>query len=182
MHHLPDDLVVPHRMSNPSDDLSAKPTKRTTAKRTRKSAGGETPPSAPVDAPAPVEVAPPLDPAKNRAKRRRGKKGKGGGEAAAKPPHVDQPDGIKVPPDPQHAGHQASGDPETAASAPPAPRPQQRPHRHDSKDLSKKAWKIFLAEVSEEGIALIGDQDARELSRRCFRIAELFLDEQARHA
>jgi len=42
------------------------------------------------------------------------------------------------------------------------------------------AWKIYLAEVSEEGIALINDSDAREIARRCFRLAAIFLDEQAR--
>ena len=46
--------------------------------------------------------------------------------------------------------------------------------------LAKRAWKIFLAEVSEEGVSLISDQDARELSKRCFRLAEIFLDEQGR--
>ena len=42
------------------------------------------------------------------------------------------------------------------------------------------AWQIYLAEVSEEGVALIGDQDAKELARRCFRLAEVFLEESAR--
>jgi hypothetical protein len=46
--------------------------------------------------------------------------------------------------------------------------------------LAKKAWKIFLAEVSEEGVALISDHDARELSKRCFRLAEIFIEEQGR--
>ncbi len=46
--------------------------------------------------------------------------------------------------------------------------------------LTKMAWKIFLAEVSEEGVALIGDQDAKDLSRRCFRLAEIFIEEQSR--
>ncbi|MCX6847220.1 MAG: hypothetical protein NTU84_11850 [Verrucomicrobia bacterium] len=50
----------------------------------------------------------------------------------------------------------------------------------DAEQLAKFAWKIYLAEVSEEGVALIGDNDARELSRRCFRLAEIFLEEQAR--
>lgn len=52
--------------------------------------------------------------------------------------------------------------------------------RLDPEKVANKAWKIFLAEVSEEGVALIGDNDARELSRRCFRLAELFLEEQQR--
>ena len=61
------------------------------------------------------------------------------------------------------------------ADAPRAPRPQ-----HEPEDIAKKAWRIYLAEVSEEGVALVGDNDARELARRCFRLAEIFMDEQAR--
>lgn len=57
-----------------------------------------------------------------------------------------------------------------------APRPKLDPEL-----VAKKAWKIYLAEVSEEGLALISDQDARELSRRSFRLAEVFLEEAARH-
>ncbi|RYD48367.1 MAG: hypothetical protein EOP85_03680 [Verrucomicrobiaceae bacterium] len=56
---------------------------------------------------------------------------------------------------------------------------QQRP-RIDPELLTKMAWKIYLAEVSEEGVALIGDNDAKELSRRCFRLAEIFAEEQMR--
>ncbi len=46
--------------------------------------------------------------------------------------------------------------------------------------LATRAWKIYLSEVSEEGVALIGDTDAKELARRCFRLAELFIEEQMR--
>lgn len=74
-----------------------------------------------------------------------------------------------------------------AAPRPPPQVPQPPPRQHaaprakmDPEMLSNKAWKIFLAEVSEEGIALIGDSDARELARRCFRLAEIFLEEQSR--
>ncbi len=69
----------------------------------------------------------------------------------------------------------------------PGPRPQggsapQQQHRTkiDPALLTKMAWKIYLAEVSEEGVALIGDTDAKELSRRCFRLAEIFIEEQSR--
>ena len=58
--------------------------------------------------------------------------------------------------------------------------PQKQRSRPDPDKISKNAWKIFLAEVSEEGVALIGDNDARELSRRCFRLAEIFLEEEGR--
>ena len=57
--------------------------------------------------------------------------------------------------------------------------PPNRP-RHDPETIGKCAWKIYLAEISEEGVALVSDHDARELARRCFRLAEIFLDEQAR--
>lgn len=67
-----------------------------------------------------------------------------------------------------------------------APAPQhsvqpqlQRP-KIDPALLTKMAWKIYLAEVSEEGVALIGDNDAKDLSRRCFRLAEIFIEEQSR--
>jgi hypothetical protein len=63
----------------------------------------------------------------------------------------------------------------------PAPQPQQtlRP-KIDPELLTKMAWKIYLAEVSEEGVALIGDNDAKDLTRRCFRLAEIFIEEQSR--
>ncbi|MFM2198521.1 MAG: hypothetical protein RLZZ505_1953 [Verrucomicrobiota bacterium] len=59
-------------------------------------------------------------------------------------------------------------------------RPQsQKPRRKlDPEKVAKNAWKIFLAEVSEEGVALISDNDARELARRCFRLSEIFLEEE----
>jgi hypothetical protein len=60
-------------------------------------------------------------------------------------------------------------------------RPQQphKPRRKpDPGKVAKNAWKIFLAEVSEEGVALIADNDARELARRCFRLSEIFLEEE----
>ncbi len=47
-------------------------------------------------------------------------------------------------------------------------------------DLCKKAWDIYLAEVSEEGVELFPDNDARELARRSFRLAEIFLLEEIR--
>jgi len=50
----------------------------------------------------------------------------------------------------------------------------------DHKELNKKAWKVFLGEVNEEGLALIGDKEARELAKRSFRLAEIFLEEDSR--
>ncbi|MGJ8672478.1 hypothetical protein [Rubritalea sp.] len=60
--------------------------------------------------------------------------------------------------------------------------PQQQPQQAqiDDKELSKKAWKVFIGEVNEEGLALIGDKEGRELAKRSFRLAEIFLEEQGR--
>ena len=73
--------------------------------------------------------------------------------------------------------------PQTAEPVAPAPAPVMhaapRP-KLDSDEVSKKAWKIFISEVGEEGLALIDDHDAREISRRCFRLAEIFLEEASR--
>jgi len=58
--------------------------------------------------------------------------------------------------------------------------PQKQRSRLDPDKIAKNAWKIFLAEVGEEGVALIADNDARELARRCFRLSEIFLEEESR--
>jgi hypothetical protein len=67
-------------------------------------------------------------------------------------------------------------------SVPAQPTAQKPRPKLDSGRIAKNAWKIYLAEISEEGVALIGDNDARELARRCFRLAELFLEEEDRRA
>lgn len=56
----------------------------------------------------------------------------------------------------------------------------QGPRQLDVKKIAKRAWKLFLAEVSEEGLALMDDHVAREASRRAFRCAELFTIEESR--
>jgi hypothetical protein len=106
----------------------------------------------------------------NPKRKRRRKKGKGNG--------------------PQNTAVQTDGDSAPQPSVEPAetPSPNAQPPRHsqpprlklDPELLAKFAWKIYLSEVSEEGVALVGDNDAKELSRRCFRLAEIFMEEQAR--
>ncbi len=64
--------------------------------------------------------------------------------------------------------------------APHSPQNPQRQIKVDHEDVSKKAWKIFLAEVAEDGLGLITDKDAKEMAKRSFRVAELFLEEDAR--
>lgn len=49
----------------------------------------------------------------------------------------------------------------------------------DPSKVAKKAWKIFLAEVGEEGLALIGDKEGKDLTKRSFKLAELFQEEVA---
>lgn len=60
------------------------------------------------------------------------------------------------------------------------PQEPQGPRQLDVKKIAKRAWKLFLAEVSEEGLALMDDHVAREASRRAFRCAELFTLEESR--
>lgn len=56
----------------------------------------------------------------------------------------------------------------------------QSPIKLDVKAIAKKAWKIFLAEVGEEGLALIGDKEAKELTKRSFKLGEIFQEEEQR--
>lgn len=119
---------------------------------------------------------------KNRRRRGKGKSGnKDPGSSAESAPASEETiplseeksaEGPEKPERPQ--GRQPQ--PQDQQARPPQ---KQRP-RLDPEKVAKKAWKIYLAEVSEEGVALIGDNDARELSRRCFRLAEIFLEEQDR--
>lgn len=101
----------------------------------------------------------------NPKKRRRRKK-KHGQPQQPQHPHAVAPQSDAPPPAPESA-------PAPVMHA--APRP-----KLDSDEVAKKAWKIFQSEVGEEGLALIDDHDAREISRRCFRLAEIFLEEAAR--
>lgn len=50
----------------------------------------------------------------------------------------------------------------------------------DSKDLAKKAWKIFESEVTEEGLALLDDNGLRDYARSSFNAARIFLEEEGR--
>lgn len=58
---------------------------------------------------------------------------------------------------------------------------QQNNPRVDPDELCRRAWKIFLGEVTEDGLALMDDRTAQEASRRAFKVAEIFLLEAARH-
>jgi len=126
----------------------------------------------------------------NNKRKRRRKKGKGGGNHGGNP----APQGESEPT--MNSAAEGSESPSNASSPVTSQQPvsnqgQQQRHqapqhpsqsrpRLDPELLAKFAWKIYLSEVSEEGVALIGDNDAKELSRRCFRLAEIFMEEQSR--
>ena len=162
------------RISNPRPKKSAKPAKSeaeseaaTPAKFPEfpSTAEGSADDAARNDWPAPEPASSGAGSSTENPKRkRRRKKGKGGGSSQTQT-------GDDAP--------EASG--EVTARQPAPTKPNHPPRvKLDPEQLAKLAWKIFLAEVSEEGVALIGDNDARELSRRCFRLAEIFLEEQGR--
>ena len=159
---------------------------------------GESKPEAQESVPAaePVEVPPPAEAeaddswadieaetqeagqGSSEAKRkRRRRKGKGGSQSGSSPSGAPEAEAIH----PLSAAEPTESVPATVQPVVLPSRPPQgnRPQL-DPELVGKKAWKIFLAEVSEEGVALITDQDARDLSRRCFRLAEIFLEERGR--
>lgn len=59
------------------------------------------------------------------------------------------------------------------------PESQELKVKLDPKKVAARAWKIFLNEVSEEGLVLVADKDARELARRSLRVAEIYSQEEA---
>ena len=73
----------------------------------------------------------------------------------------------------RHRGRRRSGLEMAASSA--------HPVAVDPEELHRRAWKIFLGEVTEEGLALMDDSIAIETARRAFRVAEIFLIESAAH-
>jgi hypothetical protein len=121
-----------------------------------------------VETPAP-------EPGGSSKKRRRRKKKHGQGQQGQPQQH---PHAVAVPGEPAaHVPSVTSVEPAHAPVMHAAPRP-----KLDPEQVAKKAWKIFQSEVGEEGLALIDDHDAREISRRCFRLAEIFLEEAARRS
>lgn len=124
----------------------------------------------------------PSESAKRKRRRRKGKGqsgvvANGGGNGNGNAAHELVPSVASPEPGSAEAPPESRPRPAHVPQAPPqhAPRP-----KIDPELLTKMAWKIYLAEVSEEGVALIGDQDAKDLSRRCFRLAEIFIEEQLR--
>lgn len=109
---------------------------------------------------------------KRRRRKGKGQSGNAAQGAIGREESQSSSEGVEPPPGDQ---------PKPLRAPPPPPRQQASRVKVDPETLARRAWKIFLAEVSEEGVALIGDQDARELARRCFRLAELFIEEQSRH-
>lgn len=120
----------------------------------------------------------------NKRKRRR-RKGKGQNAAQQNAAGPVSEEVVLPLVAPEVKSTEASQDQRPRQNPPSQSHQQQQPHQPqrpkvDPELLTKMAWKIYLAEVSEEGVALIGDNDAKDLSRRCFRLAEIFIEEQSR--
>jgi hypothetical protein len=136
--------------------------------------------SAPEVIPFGVETAggePPGNPKKRRRRKKKHGQGQGQGQERTPQQHPQQfhPHAVSPP------AEAPSPQPETAHASSSAMHAAPRP-KLDPEQVAKKAWKIFQAEVGEEGLALIDDHDAREISRRCFRLAEIFLEEASRRS
>jgi hypothetical protein len=175
-----EDVAAPTAVAAPSSEPAAVPAPAPRAEEAIATAAASSP-SAPtegspessdggriaslVDTPAP-------EPGGGSKKRRRRKKKHGQGQGGQ--PGGQHPQAVSVPAEgPAASEPQQPHQPAMHA----APRP-----KLDPEEVAKKAWRIFQSEVGEEGLALIDDHDAREISRRCFRLAEIFLEEAARRA
>ncbi len=131
------------------------------------------------EAPSTGGDANPSESSKRNKRRRRKGKGNKSNQPGNEPLITPAPANDDVPSIPFPESKSTEGNQDQQRPRPNPPQQQPRP-KIDSEQLSKMAWKIYLAEVSEEGVALIGDGDARDLSRRCFRLAEIFIEEQMR--
>lgn len=120
--------------------------------------------------------------AEGAKRKRRRRKGKGKSEGGQQSDHFAQEQTHSVNTDSDDEVEQAPVPKPLAALQPAKGSPQQQHQRVrvDPEVLTKMARKIYLAEIGEEGIALISDNDAKDLSRRCFRLAEIFVEEQSR--
>lgn len=161
--------------------------RRISNKPSRKVAGGEsTTPKEPSAAAFPIATLeadgiPKTDQKRgNRRRRGKGKPSPNESETLGAPIPVIVEETIQLAPE-IPAPHQEKKEQPEPREKPLENRQQQpqKPRRKpDPGKVAKNAWKIFLAEVSEEGVALIADNDARELARRCFRLSEIFLEEE----
>jgi hypothetical protein len=165
-----------------SDEANREPkVRRISNKPPRKSADLESSPKEPA-ATAAAEADTAVKTEQKRSNRRRRGKGKSGQKASEtslpQESTVIEETVSLVQENPQH--HASQKEQPEAREKTQESRPQsQKPRRKlDPEKVAKNAWKIFLAEVSEEGVALISDNDARELARRCFRLSEIFLEEE----
>jgi hypothetical protein len=165
------------RISNkaPRKVTENSPEKETTKKETAKP---------PTDGESTTENAASGKPEQKRSNRRRRGKGKPSGQISEQAREGESSEALESPaPDQAElaADSVKKNRPESPDKPPSNQRPPQPPRRKlDPDKVAKNAWKIYLAEVSEEGVALIADNDARELARRCFRLSEIFLEEEDR--
>ena len=170
---------MPPKTEVGSDEPTREPkVRRITKNPPRTAAGTEPSPKEPAAAAIPETDAAPKD-QKRRRRRGKGKSGHKESEHTVTQESVILEGTIPLAPEKSEPRSGKKEQPE-ARDKPQENRPQPHKHRRklDPGKVAKNAWKIFLAEVSEEGVALIGDNDARELARRCFRLSEIFLEEE----
>ncbi len=180
--NLPETVSAPRvrRISNPRPKKTAKVAKKDAPPASEEVQSTPFPTPEPVEIPAPAGAEWPEPeaesaggpPAQGEGAKRKRRRRKGKGQAAQ---NGGGPVGEEGEPS---VSQESLPRPQPTQQQPQQPQPQ-RP-KIDPELLTKMAWKIYLAEVSEEGVALIGDNDAKDLSRRCFRLAEIFIEEQSR--
>lgn len=171
---------MPTQADVDSDEVAREPkVRRISNKPPRKATSTESSPKEPATAAVLEADATPKTDQKRRRRRGKSKSGQKESEPAIalEPVVVEETIPLATEISPPRPGNKEQSE---ARDKPQEIRPQPHKHRRklDPAKVAKNAWKIFLAEVSEEGVALVGDNDARELARRCFRLSEIFLEEE----
>ncbi len=53
-------------------------------------------------------------------------------------------------------------------------------YKVNPQELSDKSWQVFLAEVSEEGLSLVGAKEAQEVARKSLEVTKIYLETRDR--
>ena len=122
--------------------------------------------------------------------RRRNDNSRSGGQDRRRDDRREKPEDTQdefkpgAPEDRQETGSGESGD-SGSRRRQEKPRKQDKretgPENHGSSDeLSEMAWQLFAKEVSEDGLDLIDEKEAKKLAKKSFKTARIFLSERGK--
>ncbi len=74
-----------------------------------------------------------------------------------------------------NGNHQTTNSPRTGARPGGKPTPTLRQPPVDRGELESKAWELYSADINEEGTSMFNEEEAEDLVRRSFILADIFL-------